>query len=139
MEHMQGTDSDRSNEVKSRIIRSILIVAGTFFLILGAIGIVLPILPTTPFLLLAAACYARGSKKFYNWLINNKRFGKFIKNYREGKGIPIRAKALAISFLWIAMIITMLFFVTNIILRVVLIIISIGVSIHLLTIQTFNE
>ena len=70
--------------------------------ILGIIGIFLPIVPTTPFLLLAAACYARGSERLYNWLMTNKVFGQYIGNYREGKGIPLKVKILSISFLWVA-------------------------------------
>ncbi|MCJ7768908.1 MAG: YbaN family protein [Dehalococcoidales bacterium] len=61
-------------------IKPILIVAGTLFVGLGVIGIFLPVLPATPFLLLAAACYARSSKRFYCWLLNNRWFGVHIKN-----------------------------------------------------------
>ena len=60
-------------------LRYLLIVFGTFFLFLGLIGIILPLLPTTPFLLLAAACYARSSKKYHSWLLKNKLFGSYIK------------------------------------------------------------
>jgi len=60
------------NLTQYAVLKGLLIVAGTFFLVLGIIGIFMPLLPTTPFLLLAAACYARGSKKFYQWLINIK-------------------------------------------------------------------
>ena len=72
-----------------------MITTGTFFVGLGIIGIFLPLLPTTPFLLLAAACYARSSKRFYNWLLNNKWFGNYIKNYRERKGIPLQIKIIS--------------------------------------------
>jgi len=71
------------------------------FLGLGIIGIFLPILPTTPFLLLAAACYARSSKRFYDWLIGNKWLGTYIRNYMEGKGIPLKVKVFTTSLLWI--------------------------------------
>jgi len=72
---------------KNRLSKLVLIVSGTFFLGLGITGIFLPLLPATPFILLAALCYARNSKKLYNWLVNNGWFGNYIKNYREGKGI----------------------------------------------------
>ena len=75
--------------IDNRLFRGILIISGSFFFELGIIGIVIPLLPTTPFLLLAAACYSRSSKKFYNWLLNNKWFGPYITNYLDGKGIPL--------------------------------------------------
>ncbi|MBS4538796.1 DUF454 family protein [Clostridium sp. D2Q-11] len=79
-------------ELNLFIIKGILVFIGTLSVILGVIGIFLLLLPTTPFLLLAAACYIRGSKKFYNWLISNRFFGKYIKNYSEGKGIALKTK-----------------------------------------------
>jgi uncharacterized membrane protein YbaN (DUF454 family) len=119
--------------------RGVLIIAGTIFLVLGVIGIFLPLLPTTPFLLLAAACYARSSKRFYNWLLSNKWFGNYIKNYREGKGIPLRIKILTLSFLWIVIICTTIF-VANILLgRIILILIAIGVTIHILSVRTLKQ
>ena len=78
--------------MRDSIKKGILVASGTFFLVLGIIGIFIPLLPTTPFLLLAAACYIRGSKKFYYWLIKNKWFGKYIKNYQEGRGVPLKVK-----------------------------------------------
>ena len=72
---------------------------GSFFVALAAIGVALPGIPTTPFLILAAACYIRSSQKLYDWLISNKTFGPYLKDYREGKGIPKKAKALAISMI----------------------------------------
>jgi uncharacterized protein len=69
---------------------------------LGAVGIFLPVLPTTPFLLLAAACYCRSSDKLYQWLMGNKWFGTYIKNYREGKGLSIKTKIIALTVLWVS-------------------------------------
>jgi len=116
-----------------------LIIAGTSFLVLGIIGIFLPLLPTTPFLLLAAACYARSSKRFYNWLLNNKWFGNYIKNYREEKGIPLRIKILTISFLWMVIICSTIFVVNILLGRIVLILIAIGVTIHVLSVRTLRQ
>jgi uncharacterized membrane protein YbaN (DUF454 family) len=125
--------------VQNILIRKLLIVAGTFFVVIGIIGIFLPILPTTPFLLLAAWCYARSSEKFYNWLINNKWFGTYIKNYREGRGVPIKVKVLSISFLWLTIIFSVVFIVSNFYIRIILIGIAIGVTIHVLTIRTLKQ
>jgi len=122
-----------------QLSKYILIVAGTFFLGLGLIGIFLPLLPTTPFLLLAAACYAKGSQKFYIWILSNKYFGAYIKNYREGKGIPLQIKILSISFLWITILFSAFIIVTNIYVRIILIAIAIGVTLHIITIQTLHK
>jgi uncharacterized membrane protein YbaN (DUF454 family) len=122
--------------MKNAILNKILVVTGTFFLIIGIIGIFIPILPTTPFLLLATACYARGSKKFYNWLINNKWFGEYIKNYKEGRGIPLFVKIISITFLWITIAFSTFVIVKNFLLQVIIIIIAIMVTIHILTIKT---
>lgn len=87
--------------MSNRVIRGLWIAGGSFSLILGFIGIFLPLLPTIPFLLLAAACYFRGSEGMHKWLISNKWLGNYIKNYQEGKGIQPKAKILSISLLWI--------------------------------------
>ncbi len=73
----------------SQVKKWTLIVAGTICVCLGVAGIFLPLLPTTPFLLLAAVCYAGSSPRFYHWLMNNRWFGRYIKNYREGKGLTL--------------------------------------------------
>ncbi|MFH1013858.1 MAG: YbaN family protein [Thermoplasmatota archaeon] len=122
--------------MKNVILSKILIGSGTFFLLIGIIGIFIPILPTTPFLLLAAACYAKGSKKFYNWLINNKWFGEYIKNYRERKGIPLSVKIISITILWITISFSTFIVVPNLLIQIILIIIAVGVTIHILTIKT---
>jgi uncharacterized membrane protein YbaN (DUF454 family) len=125
--------------MKDNIQNRILVVSGTFFLVIGIIGIFIPILPTTPFLLLAAACYAKGSKKFYNWLINNKWLGKYIKNYQEGRGIPLNVKIITITLLWITIAFSTIIIVSNNLIRIILIIIAIGVTIHVLTIRTSEK
>ena len=122
--------------MKDIILNKLLVYSGTFFLVIGIIGIFIPILPTTPFILLAAACYARGSKKFYNWLINNKWLGEYIKNYREGRGIPLKVKILSITFLWITIAFSTFLIVSNLLIQIILIITAIGVTIHILTIKT---
>jgi len=130
---------NRSNKITSSLRKWTLIIAGTFFVGFGIIGIFLPLLPTTPFLLLAAACYARSSKRFYNWLLNNKWFGNYIKNYRERKGIPLKIKILSISFLWIAIGYAVIFVVHILLGRIILILIAIGVTIHILSIRTLKQ
>jgi uncharacterized membrane protein YbaN (DUF454 family) len=111
--------------------RRLLIGAGTLSTALGIIGIFIPILPTTPFLLLAAACYMRSSERFYQWLINNRVFGAYIRNYIEGRGMPIRMKIFTILLLWLAIGLSITFGVQNIVIRIVLICIAIGVTAHI--------
>lgn len=122
--------------MKNVILSKILIGSGTIFLLIGIIGIFIPILPTTPFLLLAAACYAKGSSKFYTWLINNKWFGEYIKNYRERKGIPFSVKIISITMLWITIAFSIFIIISNLLIQIILISIAIGVTIHILTIKT---
>jgi uncharacterized membrane protein YbaN (DUF454 family) len=121
------------------IKKGLLVTSGTLFLVLGVIGIFLPLLPTTPFLLLAAACYIRGSKKFYNWLIKNRWLGEYIKNYQEGRGVPFNVKIITIIVLWLTIIITTIFFVSNIIIQIILFFIVIGVTIHIIKIKTLDK
>ena len=131
--------SDQTDIISNRFFRYLLISAGTIFLGFGIIGIFLPVLPTTPFLLLAAACYARSSKRFYDWLMNNKWFGTYIKNYREGRGVPLKFKVFTISLLWITILVSVFFVINNYLIDLLLIIIAIGVTIHILTIKTYKQ
>ena len=132
-------ESDQTKIVSNKIFRYLLIIAGTIFLGLGIIGIFLPVLPTTPFLLLAAACYARSSKRFYNWLMNNRWFGTYIKNYREGRGVPLKVKVFTITLLWVTILASIFFVIRSFWIELVLIIIAIGVTIHILMIKTFKQ
>jgi uncharacterized protein len=124
--------------VDNRLLKCILLLAGVISLILGIIGIILPLLPTTPFLLLSAACFARSSKKCYNWLMNNKWFGEYIKNYHEGKGIPLKIKIYAISLLWVTILASIIFFIGSLWIRLLLLLIAFFVTIHILKIKTFR-
>ena len=132
-------ESKKTKNISNRLIRWTLITIGTIFLGFGLIGIFLPVLPTTPFLLLAAACYARSSKRFYDWLLNNKWFGSYIKNYIDGKGIPLKVKFLTISFLWITILLSIYFIIDIFWLVILLIIIAIGVTIHILMIKNYKQ
>jgi len=124
---------------KNKIIKIIYVILGSIFVGLGFLGIFLPLLPTTPFLLLAAACYARSSERFYQWLMNNPLFGTYIKNYRENKGIPFRGKIISISLLWITILFSIFMITENIILEFLLILIAILVTIHILSFPTLKE
>ncbi|MBU4293630.1 MAG: YbaN family protein [Actinobacteria bacterium] len=131
--------SDSSNKYLNRSKKILLIVAGTFFIGIGIIGIFIPILPTTPFILIAASLYARSSQKLYKWIINNKVFGRYIKNYREGKGIPLIIKISAIALLWITIGCSALFAVEILFIRIIMVLIALGVTVHIACIKTFNQ
>jgi hypothetical protein len=120
-------------------MKKFLIVLGFLSLILGIIGIVIPLLPTTPFLLLAAACFLKGSDRMYRWLMNHKLFGDYIRNFREHKAIPLRTKIFAISLLWITILFSIFFVVRLIYLRVLLAAIAIAVTAHILHFNTLKS
>jgi uncharacterized membrane protein YbaN (DUF454 family) len=124
--------------MSDRLKRQLLIITGTICVVIGIIGIFVPILPTTPFLLLAAACYMRSSQKFHNWLMNNRFLGTYIRNYTEGKGIPIKVKLFTIVLLW-ATIGTSIWLAANWIVTIILLIIAIGVTLHIIFIRARKQ
>lgn len=124
---------------KKRINKWLLVIAGTIFVGLGVLGIFLPILPTTPFLLVAAACYVRSSKRLYIWLLTNRLFGSYIRNYREGHGIPLKMKIFTIILLWATISCSAICFVNILWVRILLFLIAIGVTTHLLMIKTYTK
>lgn len=85
---------------RHRSVRYALLAVGWLSVVIGVIGIFVPVLPTTPFLLLAAACFARSSKRFYRWLVEHPRLGPWIRDYLDGNGIPLKGKVYAISLMW---------------------------------------
>jgi uncharacterized membrane protein YbaN (DUF454 family) len=131
--------TDNRPPVTKPWIRLLLIIAGTIFVGLGIIGMFLPLLPTTPFLLLAAACYGRSSQRLYGWLLYNKWFGKYIRNYLQRKGIPLKLKIWSISLLWLAIGTSAIFAVELLVVRVVLVVIAVCVTVHLLYVPTLKE
>ena len=125
---------------KSFSIKKILFLAGgTVFLGIGFIGIILPVLPTTPFLLLSAFCFIRGSQRMYVWLISNKIFGSFIKNYYAGKGITVLAKITTILLLWGGIAFSVIFMIHSVIIQIIVIGIAAGVTTHILFIKTNRQ
>jgi len=115
------------------------VLGGTVCVALGILGIFLPILPTTPFLLLAAYCYTRGSDRFYNWLLNRSWFGGYIQNYREGRGIPLKQKLLTIVVLWLTIGFAIGIIATTWWLKALLLVVAVGVTIHVGKIKTWQQ
>jgi len=128
-----------SKRGSSSLKKAIFIVAGTISLGFGAVGVFLPILPTTPFLLLSAACYYKGSERMHRWLLNNKLFGSYIRNYKEGKGISQAGKLCTLFLLWTTIYFSALFLVNNYVVQIVLFTIAIAVTIHIITLPTFKK
>ncbi len=103
---------------------------------LGVVGIFVPILPTTPFLLLAAVCYARSSRRMLNWMLPNRWFGAYVRTYREGRGIPLRQKLLTLVALWLTIALSVKWAVSNDWVRLLLFGVAGVVTLHLWRIKT---
>ncbi|WP_226085034.1 YbaN family protein [Mesobacillus sp. S13] len=117
-------------------LKALLIIIGTLSIALGVIGIVVPLLPTTPLILLGAACYVKASDELYQKLIKNKWLGRYIKDFREKNGITLKNKVLSLSLMWISITGTILFFDIELWLAAALIIVAVTVSAYILSFDT---
>ncbi len=118
-------------------VRKILLAsAGILSVGLGTVGIFLPLLPTTPFLLLAAACFIRSSDRLYDWLMNHRWFGPHIRNYREQSAVTGTAKVVTLVILWITLCCSAIWAVSSIYIRIFLLIVGISVTVHVLRLNT---
>ena len=115
---------------RSHVVRMFFVGAGTLSLVLGILGIFLPLLPTTPFLLLASACYVRGSERMHRRLMEHPHLGPYIRNFEQGKGMPRRAKVIVILVLWVSYAYT-LYLVPQTELRIGLLVIALAVTVWL--------
>ena len=120
-------------------MKYLLIILGSICLALGVIGIFLPLLPTTPFLLLSAALYVRSSDKLYQWLIHQKYLGNYIRNFREHKAIPLRAKIISITMVWITLTYCALAIADEVWLKAIFLVLAISVTWHILSYKTLKE
>jgi len=98
---------------KHKSIRLLWILFGSFSVAMGVVGIFVPGWPTTIFLIIASYFYIRSSKRLYEWLVNNKLLGVYIKNYLLGKGMPFKAKIISLSTMWIFGLLSILFWIPN--------------------------
>ena len=117
----------------------ILVAFGTISLVLGVIGIFMPVLPTTPFLLLAASLYLKGSKPLYDRLMANEYLGTYIRNFKENRAIPLRVKVTSVSLVWITLLYCAFFVAWTWWMSVLFIAIAIGVTIHILSYKTLKK
>jgi uncharacterized membrane protein YbaN (DUF454 family) len=120
--------------MSEKLKRQLLMAGGTLSLAVGIAGIIIPLLPTTPFLLLAAGCYLRSSQKFYNWLMGNRWLGAYIRNYIGGRGMPLKVKLFTIALLW-ATIGVSIWLTAKPIVTIILLIVAVGVSLHIIFIR----
>ena len=114
------------------------IAAGILCLIIGTIGIFVPVLPSTVFFLMAAAAFAHGSSRLYRWIMNHRFFGALIRNYRLYHAIPVQTKIVSVFFLWLMIGTSAVFAVTQWWLRGLLFLIAVGVTWHILAIKTLS-
>ena len=113
------------------------VIAGHVLLVVGILGVVLPVLPGTPFLLLASGCYLKGSPRLHAWLHNHRFLGPYLRAFEEGRGLPKRVKIVAIATLWIGITVS-IFLVSHVAVTVGLLAIATGVTIYLLRMPTLR-
>lgn len=133
---MKEIDKSLINISSSKPIRISLIIIGWLCVSLGVIGIFLPVMPTTIFLLIAAACFAKSSEKFYVWLLSNKYLGKFVLDYREKRGMSAKSKIIALTSLTLVLGYSIFFAVDSLWLQILLSTIFISVSSYILSLKT---
>lgn len=125
-----------NNHVKSDFLRWVLICCGWFSIVAGAVGLFLPLVPTVPFLLLAAACFARSSVRFHTWLIEHNHLGPLVRDYLNGGGIPLKAKQMAIGMVWVSFPASAFLFVPVTWLKILLLVMATGITLYLLALPT---
>lgn len=113
-------------------------IIGLISLGLGLLGAFLPVLPTTPFLLLSAVLFLRGNKGLYQWLMNHQRLGTYISNFIEHKAIPLRVKVVSVATLWLTLLYCAIFVAEHWALRVLFIVIAVSVTAHILSYKTLK-
>lgn len=121
------------------MLKLLFIFLGSLFLGLGFVGILVPGLPATPFLLLSAGCYVRSSNRLYNWLLNHKIFGKYIKTFREHRALSKSSKIISLVSMWIMICISAFFFIQNIFVRIILFIAGFIGTFVILKIKTYQD
>ena len=124
--------------IRNPLLRYSVIGAGWLSVILGVIGIFLLVLPTTPFLLLAAACFVRTSPRFYEWLVSHPRLGRYLVYYLNGEGMPLKAKVYTLILMWSMLLLTAFVLVDRVMLHYLLPAIGVGVTVYILRLPTLR-
>lgn len=124
------------NHVKSDLLRFILIAIGWFSIAAGIVGIFLPIMPTVPFLLLAAVCFSKSSVRFHTWLVEHEQLGPLVRDFLVSGAVPLKAKVAALTMIWISFPLSAFFLVEVFWLKVLLISAATAVTLYLLYLPT---
>ena len=111
---------------------------GSVSLVFGIMGVFLPVLPTTPFLLLAAAMYMRSSQRLYDWLMSHKHLGAYIRNFREHKALSLRVKVVSVTMVWVTLLYCAIFVAKEWWMSAIFIAIATGVTVHILSFKTLK-
>jgi uncharacterized membrane protein YbaN (DUF454 family) len=133
---MQDTEN---KSITSSVKKGIYLIIGTLALGAGIIGVFLPVIPTTPLILLSAWCFFRSNSKIYQWVISNEKFGPTIENFQEGNGVTVKTKIRAIVMMWLTISVSVYIFIRNIYLIGFLYLMAVSVSIYLYKLPTLNE
>lgn len=112
-------------------------IVGSTAVLLAILGVFLPLLPTTPFLLLASACYFRSSPRMYRWLASNRMLGNYIRNFQSGRGIPLRGKIATLLLLWASLSFS-IYRIDALVVQLILAAIGIAVSLMILRVKTLR-
>jgi uncharacterized membrane protein YbaN (DUF454 family) len=128
-----------SGVIASMSKRLVYVVVGTVSLALGLLGVVLPVIPTTPFILFSAWCYYRGSKRFHDWLVNHRYLGKIVAEYSGDEGMRKESKIKAIAFTWAAVLLTAAFILESSAMRALIILIGCIGTFVILRLRTREE
>ncbi|MFQ5927946.1 MAG: YbaN family protein [Terriglobia bacterium] len=120
------------------VSRALLLVVGTIMLGLGIVGIYLPVLPTTPFLLLAAACYVRSSERLFTWLVYHPRFGPPLNSFLKEKAVPLKVKVISLVIAWAILGGLALFVVESTLMKVLLLALGLLKTVFMLSIKTLR-
>ncbi|MGD8244806.1 MAG: YbaN family protein [Anaerolineae bacterium] len=123
---------------RGRFRRWVLTAAGLVALGVGLLGVFIPLLPTTPFLLLAAGCWMRGSQRLHSWLLHNRWFGDYVRNYVEHRAVRPRARVVTLVLLWGVIGATAWLAVASWWARALLGVVALGVTWHLLKLKTLR-
>ena len=125
--------------MNARVRKWLLLSAGILAVGFGVVGAFVPLLPTTPFLLLAAACFARSSDRHYEWLLNHRWMGAYVRNYREHKATTRRVKVVTMALLWGSIGYAVIAVADGWVVRTLLLSVAVGVTIHVLSLRVVTR
>lgn len=128
----------RAAVVQNPVLRILLLMAGWLSVALGVAGIVLPVLPTTPFLILASVCFVRSSPRFDQWLLQHRLLGPYLKVYLDGKGLPRKAKIWILALLWTTILTSVIFFVALRWAQIAMLLVACAVTIYIIRLPQAN-